>query len=87
MLGLKFTVLGALSPGRRSLCRSAGTAGQNTLLMVCEWGAMGAIPRKKGFPVGMASSKKPRDLSVTRSVEYSPGYAFGGSPLRCMVTL
>jgi len=44
------------------------------LVIVSEWGAMGATPMKNGRSgAAMASSRKETAALATRSVEYSPG--------------
>jgi len=76
--GLKFGVRGTFTSGKRCSCRFAGTGRLNFVgrgfVIVSEWGAMGATPRKKGRSgAAMASSKKDTAALATRSVEYSPG--------------
>jgi len=76
--GLKFGVRGTFTSGKRCSCRFAGTGRLNFvgrgLVIVSEWGAMGATPMKNGRSgAAMASSRKETAALATRSVEYSPG--------------
>ena len=76
--GLKFGVRGTFTSGKRCSWRFAGTGRLNFvgrgLVIVSEWGAMGATPMKNGRSgAAMASSRKETAALATRSVEYSPG--------------
>ena len=77
---------------KRCLWRSAGMGGDWTtecseklpsmrfsLMLTSLCGAVGAMPRKKGFWAAAASSRKAYAFSARTSVEYSPSQLTGAS--------